>query len=120
MEKHRILGDVDGRRPGDVTVPIWRGNRGLAIDVAVTLPFRSNLSHAKPCEHYAESKKHSYYDKDFKGTAFEFAAMVFETTEAHRYCHLEISGAHHSINPVMSGTAEIQAPACAHFSRSRR
>jgi len=69
MEKHRILGDVDGRRPGDVTVPIWRGNRGLAIDVAVTLPFRSNLSHAKPCENYAESKKHSYYDKDFKGAS---------------------------------------------------
>ena len=30
-----------------------------------------NLSHKDPCEHYAESKKH---------TAFEFAAMVFETT----------------------------------------
>jgi len=80
MEKHRILGDVDGRRPGDVTIPVWRGNKGLAIDVAVTIPFRYNLSHAKPCESYAESKKHDYYDKDFKGTAFEFAAMVFETT----------------------------------------
>ena len=24
----------------------------------------------EPCEHYAESKKHSYYDEDFKGTSF--------------------------------------------------
>ena len=29
---------------------------------------------------YALTKKHAYYDNDFKGTAFEFAAMVFETT----------------------------------------
>src|SRR5277367_5803691 len=27
-----------------------------------------------------ESKKHAYYDKSFKATAFDFAAMVFETT----------------------------------------
>ena len=36
--------------------------------------------HSEPCESYATSKKHAYYDDDFKGTAFEFAAMVFETT----------------------------------------
>ena len=81
MEKKGILGDVDGRRPGDVTVPVWRANKGLAIDVAVTTPFgKHSLSCKAPCESYAESKKHAYYDKDFKGTAFEFAALVFETT----------------------------------------
>jgi len=35
MEKKGILGPVDGRRPGDVTIPIWRSNKGVAIDVAV-------------------------------------------------------------------------------------
>jgi hypothetical protein len=38
------------------------------------------LTCTEPCESYAESKKHAHYDKDFKGSAFEFAAMVFETT----------------------------------------
>ena len=81
MEKKGILGDVDGRRPGDVTVPVWRANKGLAIDVAVTSPFnKHNLSCKAPCESYAESKKHAYYDKDFKGTAYEFVALVFEST----------------------------------------
>ena len=83
MEKKGILGDSDkpGRRPGDVTVPLWRRGLGLAIDVAVTCPFAvSNLSRSDPCEHYAEAKKHSYYDAGFKGTQFEFAAMVFEST----------------------------------------
>ena len=81
MEKKGILGDVDGRRPGDVTVPVWRANKGLAIDVAVTTPFsKHSLSCKAPCESYAQSKKHAYYDEDFKGTAFEFAALVFETT----------------------------------------
>ena len=80
MEKYRLLGNVYGRRPGDVTIPVWRANKGLAIDVAVTSPYGYNLPHKDPCESYAESKKHSYYDEDFKGTAFEFAAMVFETT----------------------------------------
>ena len=81
MEKKRLLGDVYGRRPGDVTIPVWRANKGLAIDVAVTSPLASsNLHLSEPCESYASSKKHAYYDDDFKGTAFEFAAMVFETT----------------------------------------
>ena len=69
-----------GRRPGDVTIPVWRSNKGLAIDVAVTCPLASsNLHHKEPCEDYAHHK-HAYYDSDFKGTAFEFAAMIFETT----------------------------------------
>ena len=81
MEKKRLLGDVYGRRPGDVTIPVWRSNKGLAIDVAVASPLASsNLQHSEPCETYATFKKHAYYDEDFKGTAFEFAAMVFETT----------------------------------------
>ena len=58
MEKYRLLGDVYGRRPGDVTIPVWRANKGLAIDVAVTSPFGShNLSCTNPCESYAETKK---------------------------------------------------------------
>ena len=77
MEKKRLLGDVYGRRPGDVTIPVWRANKGLAIDVAVTSPLASsNLHISEPCESYATWKKHAYYDDDFKGTAFEFAAMV--------------------------------------------
>ena len=42
MEKKHILGDVDGRRPGDVSLPLWRANKGLAIDVAVTCPLASS------------------------------------------------------------------------------
>jgi len=81
MENKGILGDVDGRRPGDVTIPVWRANKGLAIAVAVTSPLvSSNINDPDPCESYAAWKKHAYYDDDFKGTAFEFAAMVFETT----------------------------------------
>ena len=53
MEKKRLLGEVYGRRPGDVTIPVWRANKGLAIDVAVTCPLAaSNLHHKEPCEHY--------------------------------------------------------------------
>ena len=37
MEKKGILGHKDGRRPGDVTIPVWRANKGLAIDVALSL-----------------------------------------------------------------------------------
>jgi len=85
MEKKGILGDSDkpGRRPGDVTIPTWKQGRGLAIDVAVTCPFSiNNVSRSSPCEYYAESKKHAYYDADFRGTSFFFAALVFESTGA--------------------------------------
>ena len=81
MEKKGILGPVDGRRPGDVTIPIWRSNKGVAIDVAVSSPFGShNVSLSEPCESYAETKKHKKYDEGFKGTCFEFVPMIFETT----------------------------------------
>ena len=67
MEKYRLLGNVYGRRPGAVTIPVWRATKGLAIDVAVTSPFGShNLSCTQPCESYEETKKHAYYDEDFK------------------------------------------------------
>ena len=78
MEKHRLLGNVYGRRPGDVTIPVWRANKGLAIDVAVTSPYGYNLPRKEPCENYAESKKHAYYDEDFKGTAYEWCSRVNE------------------------------------------
>ena len=81
MEKKGILGDTPGRRPGDVTIPLWRRGRGLAIDVAVTCPFSiNNLSRSSPCEHYAESNKHAKYDSGFVRSNFDFAAMVFEST----------------------------------------
>jgi len=37
MEKLGLLGpgDVSRRRPGDVSLPLWQFNKGLAIDVAV-------------------------------------------------------------------------------------
>ena len=36
LEKKGILGPTSGRRPGDVSIPIWSAGKGLAIDVAVT------------------------------------------------------------------------------------
>ena len=46
------------------------------------VPIKHNLTCTEPCESYAESKKHACYDKSFKGFAFDFPAMVFETTGA--------------------------------------
>jgi len=44
MEKKGILGPTSGRRPGDVTIPIWVTGKGLAIDIAVTSSLnRSNI-----------------------------------------------------------------------------
>src|SRR6185437_957731 len=31
-EKKGILGPTSGRRPGDVTIPVWSEGKGLAID----------------------------------------------------------------------------------------
>ena len=76
MEKKGILGDTPGRRPGDVTVPLWSNGKGLAIDVAVTCPFAShNISMESPCENYADKKSTGSI-----GSNYDFAAMVFETT----------------------------------------
>jgi len=81
MEKKGILGDTPGRRPGDVSVPLWADNKGLAIDVEVTSPFDShNISVENPCEKYAETRKHRKYDAGFVGSNYDFVAVVFETT----------------------------------------
>jgi hypothetical protein len=81
MEKQGIFGPTSGRRPGDVTVPLWCKGKGLAIDVAVTSPFNvHNVSKAEPCESYAEMNKHRKYQQGFVGSDFDFTPMVFETT----------------------------------------
>src|SRR6185503_17930861 len=77
LEKKGILGPTVGRRPGDVTLPIWQEGKGLAIDVAVTCPLqKSSVRLQTPCEDYAAVRKHGKYDKGFKDT------MVWETLGA--------------------------------------
>ena len=49
MEKYRLLGDVYGRRPGDVTIPVWRANKGL---VPLTWQSRAPLA---PITYLAQS-----------------------------------------------------------------
>ena len=52
LEKKGILGPTSGRRPGDVSIPIWSEGKGLAIDVAVTSVLApSNTRIKEPCEH---------------------------------------------------------------------
>ena len=81
LEKKGILGETSGRRPGDVTIPLWCEGKGLAIDVAVTCPFSSsNMSRDHPAEYYAEKLKHRKYDAGFVGRNFDFSALVFEST----------------------------------------
>ena len=83
MEKKGILGPTTGRRPGDVTIPLWSQGKGLAIDVAVTSPFtRKAVRSSSPCEDYAAQQKHAKYDASFRGKNYLFAAVVFETTGA--------------------------------------
>ena len=83
MEKKGILGPTSGRRPGDVTIPIWRHGKGLAIDVAVTSSLnRTNIRITQPCEEYAEVQKHKKYDVSFEGVPYLFTPMVFETLGA--------------------------------------
>src|SRR5688572_8553465 len=83
MEKKGILGPTSGRRPGDVTFPLWSRGKGLAIDVAVTSPFTQKAIRAEnPCEDYAARQKHAKYDQSFRGKPYTFSALVFETTGA--------------------------------------
>lgn len=85
MEKLGILGVTDRsrRRPGDVSFKSWAPHRGLAIDVAVICPLAaSHLNQLEPCEDYAVLHKHARYDESFKGSDYDFAAMVFETSGA--------------------------------------
>jgi len=75
------LRDVPGRRPGDVTLPTWRNDRGLAIDVAVTSPFSAYGMRSKsPADSYAMNFKHRKYDAGFVRSGYYFSAMVLETT----------------------------------------
>ena len=63
LEKKGILGESSGRRPGDVSIPLWCEGKALAVDVAVTCPFSSsNLVRDSPAEYYAEHLKHRKYD----------------------------------------------------------
>jgi hypothetical protein len=86
LEKLGILGVTDRsrRRPGDVSFKSWAPHRGLAIDVAVICPLAaSHLNQEEPCEDYAVLlHKHARYDESFKGSDYDFAAMVFETSGA--------------------------------------
>jgi len=85
MEKLGILGATDStkRRPGDVSIPLWRYGRGMAIDVAVICPLAaSHVDSAEPCEEYARLHKHNRYDASFVNSRYDFVAMVFETSGA--------------------------------------
>ena len=55
LEKQGILGPTSGRRPGDVTLPVWSDGKGLAIDVAVTSPFSAaGLRSSSPADAITE------------------------------------------------------------------
>ena len=83
MEKKGILGETEGRRPGDVTFERWTESKGPAIDVAVTSPLASTyVRMTEPCEWYASNRKHKKYDESFRRTAYLFSAVVFETLGA--------------------------------------
>jgi len=83
LEKLGLLGHDDRtrRRPGDVSFKSWSLHKGLAIDVAVICPVAaSHIHEEEPCELYAVHHKHALYDDGFKGSNYDFAAMVFETS----------------------------------------
>ena len=84
LEKKGILGSAPGRRPGDVTIPLWEEDRALALDIAVTSPLNdTNMLTKRPCEEYAKSRKHAKYDKDFKESEGHlFGTIVWETLGA--------------------------------------
>jgi hypothetical protein len=85
LEKMGILGPTDRsrRRPGDISFKCWAPNRGLAVDVAVICPLAaSHLDEAEPCEVYAVRHKYDRYEEGFKGSDYDFVAMVFETSGA--------------------------------------
>jgi hypothetical protein len=78
-----VLGPTTGRRPGDVTLPLWSDGAGLAIDIAVTSPLqKASVRLFEPCEEYAATQKHGKYDKDFKNAHYAFGALVWESLGA--------------------------------------
>ena len=55
----------------------------IGYDVAIICPLASSHLHEEsPCETYALRQKHDRYDAGFKGSRYDFAAMVFETSGA--------------------------------------
>jgi hypothetical protein len=85
LEKLGLLGPTDRsrRRPGDVSFKSWSSHRGLAVDVAVICPVAaSHMNQEEPCEAYARDHKHARYDEGFKGSDYDFAPLVFETSGA--------------------------------------
>lgn len=85
LEKLGLQGPTDKskRSPGDISFKRWAPNRGLAIDVAVIYPVAASHVHdEEPCENYALLHKHARYEEGFKGSDYEFVAMVFETSGA--------------------------------------
>ena len=83
LEKTGIIQKRPLRRPGDVTLPIWANDKGLAIDVAVTSPFcTAGMRATHPADSYAENQKHRRYDEGFKKSGYYFCAMVLESTGA--------------------------------------
>ena len=85
LEKLGLLGPTDRsrRRPGDVSFKSWSSHRGLAVDVAVICPVAaSHMNEDEPCESYARLHKHARYDEGFRGSDYDFAPLVFETSGA--------------------------------------
>ena len=51
--------------------------------MAVICPLApSHMGEDEPCETYAKRQNHDLYDATFKGSRYDFAAMVFETSGA--------------------------------------
>ena len=74
LEKQGILGPTTGRRPGDVTIPDWKHNNGLAIDVAVTSPLtKTSMRLVNPCGTTARHKSIASMTQASKTRATTFA-----------------------------------------------
>ena len=62
-------------RPADIFIPIWSQNRGIALDVSIVVPPRSQLSHSS--------------SKDINGAAGDAFLCVDEAYRLKRAKHLE-------------------------------
>jgi hypothetical protein len=83
-EKRGILGETDGRRPGDISIKFWSGGKHLAIDVAVIDPLGMTYlaSQDSAVEKYAADKKIAKYESAFKAveSQWDFCPLVCATT----------------------------------------
>src|SRR4051812_26753664 len=77
LEKRFILGETSGRRPGDVPSQFGRTPRAGSRRGCHQYSVR-NLRLPSPAATYC-LKKHSKYDKGFKGSSHLFCATVLET-----------------------------------------